>query len=158
MKKKGRINNYNIFASAKEWVAEFARGESNFFIKFQKSKTRSDIVTSLRFSIAQDFRDLSLLESFVDLTFLNVGMWLKKNRLLCEFIVTKIHHIVNHIIPFFDKYNIKGSKYEDFLNFKKSALILKNKEHLNQDKVGLKKILLLKNKSKGTPYSVLRTP
>ena len=156
VKKEERINNYNILASAKEWVAGSATGESNFFIKFQKSKPRSGIATSLRFSIAQDFRDLSLLESFVD--FFKCGYVAKdKNRLLCEFIVTKIHHIVNHIIPFFDKYNIKGSKYEDFLNLKKSALIIKNKEHLNQDKVGLKKILLLKNNSKGTPYSVLRS-
>lgn len=55
-----------------------------------------------------------------------------KNRLVWEFIVTKIDHIVNHIIPFFDKYNIKGSKYEDLLNFKSAALIINNKEHLNQ--------------------------
>ena len=71
-----------------------------------------------------------------------------KNRLVCEFIVTKIDHIVNHVIPFFDKYNIKGSKYKDFLNFKSAALIIKNKEHLNKNGVGLKNILLLK-KSKG---------
>lgn len=44
--------------------------------------------------------------------------------------------------------NIKGSKHEDFLDFKSAALIIKNKEHLNQDGLGLKKILLLKNKNK----------
>jgi len=92
-------------------------------------------------------RDLSLLESFVD--FFKCGYVAKyKNRLVCEFIVTKIDHIVKHIIPFFDKYSIKGSKYEDFLDFKSAALIIKNKEHLNQDGVGLNNILLLKNKNK----------
>lgn len=44
--------------------------------------------------------------------------------------------------------NIKGSKHGDLLDFKSAALIIKNKEHLNQDGVGLKKILLLKNKNK----------
>jgi hypothetical protein len=44
--------------------------------------------------------------------------------------------------------NIKGSKYVVFLDFKSAALIIKNKEHLNQDGIGLKKILLLKNKSR----------
>ena len=44
--------------------------------------------------------------------------------------------------------NIKGSKYVVFLDFKSAALIIKNKEHLNQDEIGLKKILLLKNKSR----------
>jgi NADH:ubiquinone oxidoreductase subunit K len=149
VKKEERINNYSILASAKEWVAGFATGESNLFITVQKSKTKSGIATSLRFSIAQDLRDLSLLESFVD--FFECGYVAKyKNRSVCEFIVTKIDNIVNHIIPFFEKYNIKGSKHEDFLNFKSAALIVKNKEHLNQDGVGLKKILLLKTKSKGT--------
>ena len=34
------------------------------------------------------------------------------------------------------------------MDFKSAALIFKNKEHLNQGGVGLKKILLLKNKNK----------
>jgi len=42
--------------------------------------------------------------------------------------------------------NIKGSKHGDLLDFKSTAFIIKNKEHLNQDGVGLKKILLLKTK------------
>lgn len=146
--KEERMNNYNILTSAKEWVAGFSTGESNFFITVQKSNTKSGIATSLRFSIAQDLRDLSLLESFVDF-FFECGYVAKyKKRLVCEFIVTKIDHIVNHIIPFFDKYNIKGSKHGDFLDFKSAAFIIKNKEHLNQEGVGLKKILLLKTKNK----------
>ena len=47
-------------------MAGFSTGESNLFITVQKSKTKSGIATSLRFSIAQDLRDVSLLESFVD--------------------------------------------------------------------------------------------
>jgi hypothetical protein len=94
-------------------------------------------------------RDSSLLESFVD--FFGCGYVAKyKNRLVCEFIVTKIDDIVNHIIPFFDIHTIRGSKYLDFLDFKSAALIIKNKEHLKEDGVGLKKILLLKNKIRGT--------
>lgn len=68
-----------------------------------------------------------------------------KNRSVCEFIVTKIDHIVNNIIPFFDKHSTRGSKYPDFLNFKNAALIIKNKEHLKEE--GLKEILQLKNKT-----------
>ena len=149
MKNQERISNSNILAPAKEGLAGFATGESNFFITVQRSKTRSGIATSLRFSIAQGLKDLSLLKSFVD--FFGCGYVTKyKTRLLCEYIVTKFDHIVNYIIPFFDKYKIKGSKHKDFLSFKSAALIIKNKEHLNQNGVGLKNILLLKSKSKGT--------
>jgi NADH:ubiquinone oxidoreductase subunit K len=143
VKKEEVVNNYNILVSAKEWMAGFSTGESNFFISVQKSKTKSGIATSLRFSIAQDSKDASLLESFVN--FFACGYVVKyKNRSVCEFVVTKIDDIINNIIPFFDKYKIIGSKYSNLLDFKNAALIIKNKEHLKQDGIGLNKILLLK--------------
>ena len=121
-------------------MAGFSTGESNFFIAVKKYKTKSGIATSLRFSIAQDIRDLFLLESLID--FFECGYVAKyKNRLVCEFIVTKYDHIIDHIIPFFDKYKIKGSKYSYFLDFRSAALIIKNKGHLKPDVIGLNKIL-----------------
>ncbi len=44
-----------------------------------------------------------------------------KKRLWCEFIITKIDHIVEHIIPFYDKHPkhpIQGSKHLSLLYFK----------------------------------------
>ena len=82
-----------------EWVAGFCTGESNFFITVQKSKTKTGLATSLRFSIAQHSRDLLFLESFVK--FFNCGyVFNYKNRLICEFIVTKIDDINKYILPF----------------------------------------------------------
>jgi hypothetical protein len=83
-----------------EWVAGFSTGESNFFIVVQKSKTKSGIYTSLRFSIAQHSIDLLLLESFVNF-FRGGSVMNYKNRSVCEYIITKIDLIVEHIIPFF---------------------------------------------------------
>lgn len=81
-------------------MAGFSTGESNFFITVQKSNTKSGLATSLRFSIAQHSRDLLLLESFVN--FFGCGYVAKyKNRSVYEFIITKIDHIVDQIIPFF---------------------------------------------------------
>ena len=123
-------------------MAGFCTGESNFFITVQKSKSKIGFTTSLRFSIAQHSRDLFLLESFA--AFFNCGYVTNyKNRLICEFIVTKIDHILEHIIPFFEKYQIKGVKYLDFLDFCKVAQLMKNKQHLTKD--GLEKIKLIKS-------------
>jgi hypothetical protein len=69
-----------------------------------------------------------------------------KKRSVSEFIVTKIDHIVEHIIPFFDKHPILGSKHLNFLDFKSAAYIIKNKEHLNEDGLGLEQILELKRR------------
>ena len=136
------IKNNNLHP---EWVAGFSTGESNFFIAVQKSKTNSGLYTSLRFSIAQHSRDLLLLESFV--VFFGGGSVMHyKKRSVCEFIITKIDHIVEHVIPFFDKHPILGSKHLNFLDFKSASYIIKNKEHLNKDGLGLKQILQLKGR------------
>ena len=93
-------------------------GESNLFIAIEKSKTKSGLAVWLRFSIAQHSRDLLLLESLVN--FFGSGYVVKyKKRAICEFIVTKIDHIVIHIIPFWCKkikHTVLGSKYFNFLD------------------------------------------
>ena len=125
-----------------EWMAGFCTGESNFFITIaERQKSKIGFTTWLRFSIAQHSRDLLLLESFV--VFFNCGHIANyKNRLICEFIVTKIDHILEYIIPFFIKHPILGSKYLNYLKFNSAAEIIKNKEHLNSN--GLERILQLK--------------
>jgi NADH:ubiquinone oxidoreductase subunit K len=118
-----------------DWVAGFSAGESNFFITISGTKVW------LRFSIAQDSRDILLLKSLVE--FFNCGYIAQyKNRKVCEFIITKIHHIIIYIIPFFDKYKIEGSKYKDYVNFKEAAILINNKEHLTEK--GFNKIIELK--------------
>ena len=138
-----KVNNYNTLVHSKPWIAGFSTGESNFFIAINKSKTTDNIYASLRFSIAQDLRDVDLLESFVD--FFKCGYVVRyEKRSIAEFVVTRIDDIINHVIPFFEEYNIAGSKYSNYCTFKIAAFMVKNKEHLKDD--GLKEILLLKNK------------
>jgi hypothetical protein len=127
---------YNILSDlSSDWVTGFSAGESNFFI------VTSGKYVWLRFSIGQDSRDILLLKSLVK--FFNCGYVTQyKNRKVCEFVVTKINDIIINIIPFFEKYKIQGYKYNDYLNFKEAAVLVKNKEHLTEK--GLNKILKLK--------------
>jgi len=139
------IDNISYSNIHPDWLAGFATGESNFFIAVQKAKTNSGISTSLRFSIAQHSRDLLLLESFIN--FFGGGFVVNyTKRSVCEFVVAKIDLILKHIIPFFDKHPILGSKHLNYLDFKSAAYIIKNKEHLNADGVGLEQILQLKKR------------
>ena len=126
------------------WLAGFATGESNFFITLQKSNTKSGLAVSLRFSISQHSRDFLLLKNLI--SFFGCDYVVKyQKRSVCEFIVTKIDHIVEQIIPYFEKYPIVGSKHFNYLNFKSAAYIIKCKEHLNSDRKGLEQILVLKS-------------
>lgn len=125
------------------WLAGFATGESNFFISVQESKSKSGLTFTLRFSIGQHSRDVLLLESLVN--YLGCGYVARyEKRSVCEFIVTKIDHINEIIIPFFEKYPILGSKHHNYLKFKIANYIIKNKEHLNPDRKGLEQLLELK--------------
>jgi hypothetical protein len=133
---KVKIEDNILKRLSSEWVAGFSTGESNFFITISGTKVW------LRFSIGQDSRDILLLKNLVK--FFNCGYVAQyKNRKVCEFIVTKINDIILYILPFFDKHRIEGSKYNDYLNFKKAAILIKSKEHLTEK--GLSKIIELKN-------------
>ena len=134
------INNNSLHP---DWVAGFSTGESNFFIVTQKSK--SGLYVSLRFSVSQHSRDLLLLENFANF-FGGGSVTNYKNRPLCEFVIAKFDVIFDYVIPFFEKHPILGSKRLNFLDFKTAAYIIKNKEHLNENGIGLDNILQLKKR------------
>ena len=142
---KVKIEDNILKILSSEWVAGFSTGESNFFITISGTKVW------LRFSIGQDSRDILLLKNLVK--FFHCGYVAQyKNRKVCEFIVTKINDIIIYILPFFDKHRIEGSKYNDYLNFKKAAILIKSKEHLTEK--GLSKIIELKNSTfRGGSYA-----
>ena len=95
---------------SKQWIAGLSTasaGESNFYIAMNKSKTTGSIYASLRFFIAQDLRDVALLESF--LNFFKCGYVVRyEKRYIAEFVVTRINDIINHVVPFFEKHLIAG--------------------------------------------------
>ena len=108
-----------------EWVAGFCTGESNFSI-FISGK-----YASVRFSVSQDVRDALLLKNLG--IYLGCGIINKyKDRDVCELVVAKIDDIVMKIIPFFEKYPIKGSKHNNYIYFKEAAFIIKSKDHFTE--------------------------
>lgn len=102
-----RLINYNMLVHSKQWIAGFSTGESHFYIAINKSKTKGSIYASLRFSIAQDLRDVALLESFLD--FFKCGYVVRyEKRSIAEFVVTKINDRIHYVIPLFEKHPIAG--------------------------------------------------
>jgi hypothetical protein len=60
---------------------------------------------------------------------------------LVRFRIQDISSITNKIIPHFSNYPLRGTKYLDFLAFKKALDIIKSKEHLTNE--GLNKLYTL---------------
>jgi LAGLIDADG endonuclease len=48
-----------------------------------------------------------------------------------KFVVTSNNDLADKIIPHFDMYPLKTSKFLNYLNFKSAVLFMKNKQHYN---------------------------
>ena len=108
-------------------------------VQESKSKVRHDV--GLRFTITQHTRDSVLLDSFLE--YLDCGKcYFSRNEV--TYIVSTFSNINNKIIPLFDYYPIQGIKALDYLEFKKVANLMHNKEHLTEQ--GLFKIQSIKFK------------
>ena len=107
---------------------------------FNSSTVKVGKAVTLRFTITQHERDRELLELIIK--YLNSGT-LATSGNCKQVLVSKFQDIQNIIIPFFVKYNIKGVKLLDYLDFCQAAELIQNKAHLTQE--GIDKILKLKN-------------
>jgi len=116
-----------------QWIAGFAEGEACFSISINSSKSHKlGYVVYLRFRITQHSRDVLLINSLVN--FFGCGKVEQDPRgSAVSFVVQKISDITEKIIPFFDKYPLKGTKAKDFEDFKKAASLMQSKAHLTQE-------------------------
>jgi hypothetical protein len=63
---------------------------------------------------------------------LNCGHIYKKRNTV-DFYVSSFKDIMNIIIPFFDKYPLRGIKILDYKDFYKVALLMKKKQHITAE-------------------------
>ena len=136
----------NLILSTKDfnpfWVAGFVDGEGCFYVK--TSKTHSGYRVSPYFYIAQHIRDIDLLENLV--IYLNCGLveTVKTRPTQSSYVVYKLYDITNKIIPFFEKYSLRGNKLLDFYDFKKIVNIVGEINKYDEHSATLKEILKIK--------------
>jgi len=122
------------------WLSGFTSGEGSFHVRMKISKKyKLGVQVSLLFKISQHERDKELMKSFIN--YFNCG-YINQNSTWIDYTVVKHEDLALKIIPFFDKYKIVGVKLQDYLDFKKVAKLIKNKEHLTAS--GLQKIKKIK--------------
>lgn len=123
------------------WIRGFVEAEGSFQVLIQEIKNRTNV--SLRFSITQHIKDEVLLNNIV--TYLNCGRYYKSpTRNEGQYLVTVFSDINEKIIPLFNEYPLIGVKKEDYLDFVKTAELIKSKDHLTEE--GVEKIKLIRNK------------
>lgn len=115
-------------------------GVLNLFKKKSES-VKVGFQSILVFQITQHARDEKLMKSLI--SYLGCGFIEKDSRgPWLYYTVTNFSHIQGKIIPFFHQYKIIGSKYLDYMDWCKIALLMQNKNHLTPE--GLNEIIALK--------------
>nr|YP_009543488.1 LAGLIDADG endonuclease [Coniothyrium glycines]AYU74378.1 LAGLIDADG endonuclease [Coniothyrium glycines] len=100
------------------WVTGITDSEGNFSINYSKPTNK----VTFNFKITQKDHSLVILTDLQ--AYFGIGNINIDNKLFntYKFSVNKIDHLINIIIPHFDKYPLKGSKQLDFLDWKKAIL------------------------------------
>ena len=122
------------------WIAGFVSGDGSFNINTTKDRNRK---IQLRFAVNLHIREEQVIKGLAQFFNFEPDSYIYYKYTSVAVQIVNTSDILNIIIPFFDKYQIKGAKQLDFIEFKKVAEIVKHKGHLTED--GLKEILVIKD-------------
>ena len=117
--------------------------DGSFYLIIRASKLNKIPRTDIGFSIAQHSREKLLLEKFI--TYFNCGRVKKDSKNSVHYyVVTNVKDITDKILPFFNKYNTKGVKYINFVDWREGAEIIKTKNHLSS--IGVERLRTIQSK------------
>lgn len=135
-----------------QWIVGFVDGEGCFHIGINENKTfKLGYQVLPEFVIVQHKRDVKLLYNIK--SFFGCGI-VKRNHddRMC-FCVRKHEHLLNIIIPFFEKHQLKSLKKVDFLKFRKVVMLMEKKKHLTLEGIEeIRKIRTKEFKIESSPF------
>ena len=124
-----------------EYISGFTDGEGCFSVSFsRRKKFLIGWETKPSFSVGQNYNRaevLYLMQNYFGCGFMRRDY---KDKTL-KFEVRSLHHLINTVIPHFEKYTLLSAKQKDFLAFRKICLHMTKGEHTNLE--GLRKITAL---------------
>jgi len=122
------------------WIAGFVSGDGSFNIKTTKTRTGK---VQLRFAVHLHIREQEVIKGLALFFNFDTSKYIYYTETSVAIQIVNTSDILNIIIPFFDKYKIKGAKELDYIDFKKVAEIVNSKSHLTED--GFNRILVIKD-------------
>jgi hypothetical protein len=116
-------------------LAGFSSGEGCFYIKITKSKTtKLGETVQLNFNITQHSRDEILMKSLVE--YFGCGkVYLYPEKV--SFNISSLSELSSKLVPFFEKYSIRGIKFLDYMDFLKVLRLMEEKIHLTSEGLDL---------------------
>ena len=124
-----------------QWVVGFVDGEGCFHIRINKNDTMKLGVQVLpEFTVVQHEVDEQVLYAFK--TYFKCGVVRKNHGRRLSYRVRGQENLLQRVLPFFEKHQLKTRKRVDFQKFRKVILMMEKQDHLTED--GLEKIRQIK--------------
>jgi hypothetical protein len=118
-------------------VVGFVDGEGCFHVGINlHADMRAGYQVLPEFTVVQHQRDTQVLHGLK--AFFGCGVVRKNHGDRMAYRVRSVDHLLQRIIPFFEKHPLKTKKHVDFLKFRDVLLIMKNGQHLTTE--GIEKI------------------
>jgi hypothetical protein len=128
-----------------QWVVGFTDGEGCFHIGMANHPEMTLGVQVLpEFVVVQHIRDVKVLQAIR--TFFKCGVVRSNHGDRMCYRVRKLEHLVQIIIPFFEKHPLKTLKRQDFLAFRDVVRLMTERQHLTPQ--GLQRIRELSGRIK----------
>jgi len=132
-----------IMKISPDWVSGFVDGEGTFYVGINKNSTmKSGYQVLPEFRIVQHKKDIQLLYALK--SFFGCGVVRVNHEDRYELRIRKLEHLVNIVVPFFEKHSLLTQKKHDFLKFRKIVLLISQNKHL--DKEGIIRIIEIAEK------------
>jgi len=116
----------NIEAS---WVVGFVDGEGCFHVGIARHpEMKAGFQVLPEFTVVQHEKDVKVLYALK--AYFGCGVVRKNHGDRMAYRVRGREHLLERILPFFMKHNLKTSKRQDFMKFRKVVLMMQRGEHL----------------------------
>lgn len=114
-----------------QWITGFVDGEGCFIVGVKQRHTQETSYLQPELNVAQHQGDIQVLYALKD--YFGCGSVYKPqgDNTVARWRVSKLDHLLTHIIPFFEKHKLKTKKAIDFQRFRRLCLKLQNKDHLS---------------------------
>ena len=120
-----------------QWITGFVDGEGCFYVGINPSRQlKSGYQVLPEFTVVQHERDVQVL--FGLKRFFECGVVRTNHGTRKAYRVRSKDHLLNRIIPFFMKHQLKTKKRLDFIKFRQVLLMMDSGEHLTAE--GVEKI------------------
>ncbi len=125
-----------------QWIVGFVDGEGCFHVSINK---HDDMTTGYQvlpeFTVVQHERDIQVLHALK--AHFGCGVVRTNHGDRMAYRVRSLEHLMERIVPFFEKHLLKTKKRIDFQKFRRIMIMIQRGDHLTKE--GLEAIRVIKN-------------